>query len=116
MTVEDWVEEVSRSLSVRPVSIAEKALFVYDLLDGEAKTEVKFHPLENRDDPEKIFSILFDMYGCSQSFVGLQKQFFQRRQLEGESLHEYLHALMTLMESMKRNKRGNATGQGPLVR
>lgn len=82
MTVEDWVEEVSRSLSVRPVSIAEKALFVYDLLDGEAKTEVKFHPLENRDDPEKIFSILFDMYGCSQSFVGLQKQFFQRRQLE----------------------------------
>ncbi|KAL1253019.1 hypothetical protein QQF64_017712, partial [Cirrhinus molitorella] len=42
------------------------------------------------------------MYGCSQSLVGLQKQFFQRYQLEGESLREYSHALMALMEAMKR--------------
>lgn len=42
------------------------------------------------------------MYGCSQSLVGLQKQFFQHRQLEGESLREYSHALMALMEAMKR--------------
>ncbi|XP_067309059.1 uncharacterized protein [Pseudorasbora parva] len=102
LTVEDWVEEVRRSLIVRPVPVAEKALFVYDLLDGEAKAEVKFHPSSDRDDPEKIFTILLDMYGCSQSFVGLQKQFFQRRQLEGESLREYSHALMALMEAMKR--------------
>lgn len=102
LTVEDWVEEVRRSLIVRPVPVAEKALFVYDLLDGEAKAEVKFRPASDRDDPEKIFTILLDMYGCSQSLVGLQKQFFQRRQLEGETLREYSHALMALMEAMKR--------------
>lgn len=107
LTVEDWVEEVRRSLIVRPVPVAEKVLFVYDLLDGEAKAEVKFHPSSDRDDPEKIFTILLDMYGCSQSLVGLQKQFFQRRQLEGESLREYSHALMALMEAMKRK---NSTG------
>lgn len=101
-TVEDWVEEVRRSLIIRPAPIAERALFVYDLLDGEAKAEVKFHPPSNRDDPEKIFSILLDLFGCSQSFVGLQKQFFQRHQQEGESLREYSHALMALMEGMKR--------------
>ncbi|XP_026119499.1 uncharacterized protein LOC113098681 [Carassius auratus] len=107
LTAEDWVEEVRRSLIVRPVPVAEKALFVYDLLDGEAKAEVKFHPSSDRDDPEKIFIILLEMYGCSQSLVGLQKQFFQRRQLEGESLREYSHALMALMEAMKRK---NLTG------
>lgn len=101
LTVEDWVEEVRRSLIVRPVPVAEKALFIYDLLDGEAKAEAKFHPSSDQDDPEKIFTILLEMYGCSQSLVGLQKQFFQRRQLEGESLREYSHALMVLMEAMK---------------
>lgn len=100
--MEDWVKEVHKSLVVRPVPVAEKVLFVYDLLDGEAKAEVKFHLPTDRDDPEKFFNIFLDIYGCSQSLVGLQKQFFQRRQLERESLREYSHALMGLMEAMKR--------------
>lgn len=102
LPVEDWVEEVRSALIVRPVPVAEKALFVCDLLDGEAKAEIKFRPLHDRDDPEKVFSVLLDLYGCSQSLVSLQKQFFQRRQQEGESLREYSHALMALMEAMKR--------------
>ncbi len=64
------------------------------------KSRVKSPP-SDRDDPEKSFTILLDLYGCSQSFVSLQKQFFQRRQQEGESLREYSHALMALMEGMK---------------
>lgn len=44
LTVEDWVEEMRRSLESRHMSPAEQALFVYDHLDGEAKTEMNFAP------------------------------------------------------------------------
>lgn len=89
-------------MSIRPMLRAEQALAIFDLLDGEARTEVRFRPVSERDDPEKIFNILTGVYGCSQSYISLQKQFFQRRQLEGESLREYSHALMSLMDVIKR--------------
>ncbi|XP_037402125.1 uncharacterized protein LOC119265439 [Pygocentrus nattereri] len=101
-SVEDWVEEVRRSLEGRHMSPREQALFIYDHLDGEAKTEIKFRPASERNDPEKILTILVDIYGCSKSYIGLQKQFFHRRQLEGESLREYSHSLLSLMEIIKR--------------
>ncbi|KAL0154049.1 hypothetical protein M9458_050649 [Cirrhinus mrigala] len=102
LTVEDWVEEARRHLSMRPMLRAEQALAIFNLLDGEARTEIRFRPVSERDDPEKIFNVLISIYGCSQSYISLQKQFFQRRQLEGESLREYSHALMSLMDVIKR--------------
>ncbi|KAL2094491.1 hypothetical protein ACEWY4_009210 [Coilia grayii] len=102
LTAEDWVEETRRHLSARPMSRSEQALVVFDLLDGEARAEIKFRPISERDEPDKIFSILLSTYGCSQSYISLQKQFFQRRQLEGESLREFSHALLYLLEAVKR--------------
>lgn len=55
VSVEEWVDEVRRSLAVGPVPKTEQALIVYDLLDGKAKAEVKFCPSSDRDDHEKIF-------------------------------------------------------------
>ncbi|XP_041920078.1 uncharacterized protein LOC121714900 [Alosa sapidissima] len=102
LTVEDWVEEARRHLSSRHMPLSEQVLTIFDLLDGEARTEVKFRPASDRDDPDKIFGILTSIYGCSHSYISLQKQFFQRRQLAGESLREYSHALMHMMEAVKR--------------
>lgn len=102
LSIEEWVEKIRRSLEARPMSCAEKTLFVFDLLDGEAKAEVKFRPAREREDADQIFDILLEAYGCSQSYITLQQQFFQRRQLEGESLREYSHSLMSLMERLKR--------------
>ncbi|KAK0151707.1 hypothetical protein N1851_006992 [Merluccius polli] len=102
LTAEDWVEEARRHLSSRPRSRSEQALIVFDLLEGEARAEIKFRPVAERDEPDKIFSILLSIYGCSQSYISLQKQFFQRRQLEGESLREFSHALLHLLEAVKR--------------
>lgn len=101
ISVEDWIEEARRSLSARPASLLEQALFVYDLLDGEAKREVKFSPLVDRNDPEKIFAILKENFRCSKSLNTLYRQFYHRRQQESESVREYSHVLMELMEQIK---------------
>lgn len=116
LTVEDWVEEMRRSLESRHMSPAEQALFVYDHLDGEAKTEMKFRPEADRKDHNQIFKILLEIYGCSQSYIGLQKQFFQRRQLEGESLREFSHSLLSLMEVINRRNPTAVPNSDHLVR
>lgn len=40
------------------------------------------------------------MHGCLHSHVSLQRRLFNRKQLEGESLLDYSHALMDLMEQI----------------
>jgi len=68
------------------MSQAEQVLFLYDQLDGVAKAELEFHDLADRDDAEKIFSILTEKFSCSQSYFAVQLHFFQRSRREGESL------------------------------
>lgn len=96
--VVEWVEEVRASVRARHLKSVDQAYFIYDHLEGEAKNEIKYRPVSEREDPEKILSILKDLYGGSESYVSLQEAFFSRRQGEGESLQEYSHALFRLMD------------------
>lgn len=78
----------------------DKALFVYDHLEGEARTEIKYQPSAVREDPDEIFEVLREVYGCSQSFVTLQQKFFDRKQRKGESFQEFSHPLLALMDQI----------------
>lgn len=107
MTVEEWVEEARKSLSTQQMSLLEQATFLYDLLGGEAKREIKFISPSDRANPETIFTILLDNFGCDQTYVTLQKLFFQRQQREHETIREFSHALLELLEQLKnRDPRG----------
>ena len=99
----EWVEEVRASMRARRLAPVDQAYFIYDHLEGPAKDEIKYRPKEDREDPEKVLSILQEVYGCAMSYVALQKDFFSRKQLDGESLQEYSHALFELMEKIMRN-------------
>ncbi|KAG1927059.1 hypothetical protein F2P79_024503 [Pimephales promelas] len=68
---------------------------------GEAREEIRHRPAAERGDPEKIYLILQELYGCSQSYVALQEAFFSRRQRDGETLLEFSLALMGLLEKVK---------------
>lgn len=106
-SVEEWVEEVRKCLQARHMSPSEQAYFVYDLLEGEAKLEIKLRPATDRADPEKIFTVLLETFGCAHSYIEAQQKFFQCRQREGETLREFSHSLMALMEICQR-KNSNA--------
>lgn len=83
------------------LSAGDQAFFIFDHLEGEAKEEIKYQPSRDQRDPERSFAILKELYGCDQSYVTLQQAFFSRQQQEGESLQEFLLALMALMEQIK---------------
>ena len=99
----EWVEEVRASMRTRRLAPVDQAYFIYDHLEGPAKDEIKYRPKEEREDPERVLSILQEVYGCALSYVALQKDFFSRKQFDGESLQEYSHALFELMEKIVRN-------------
>lgn len=100
----DWLDEMNAALVYRSYAGAEKAAYIYEHLGGEARQEIKFRPQTERSNPIRVLEILKEIYGQPQSLTKLQKQFFDRRQREGESVREYSHALMAIMEEINHCK------------
>lgn len=103
--VYDWIENVEVCLrdTCRCITNREKALSPYDHLEGEAKADIRFRSLTDREKPETLKKNLKELYGSSSSFVGLQKQLFERKQKEGESLKEFSHSLWALIGDIQRS-------------
>lgn len=104
LSVEEWVEEAESCIRARHMSSHEKALFLYDHLEGEARNEIKYRSTATRENPVEIVKILKEVFGCAKSYVLWQQRFFDRKQKETESLFEFSHALMELMEKIKMSK------------
>lgn len=98
--IDEWIDEVKVSMRARHLRHNDQACFIYDHLEGEARDEIKYRPRDEREDPDRVFEILREMYGCPKSYISLQQDFFSRKQLEGESLQEFSHALYCLMEKV----------------
>lgn len=111
----DWIEEVRSSMHAQYLSPLDQAYFIYDHLEGEAKEEISYQPQADHEDPECILAVLQDLYGCSKSYVAL-KNFFSRKQLEGESLQEYSHALFGLTEKVTKSTPGGMINSAALLR
>ncbi|XP_049340756.1 uncharacterized protein LOC125804921 [Astyanax mexicanus] len=105
LSVEEWVEEVQSCTRSRCISDLDKALFLYDHLEGGARNEIKYRSAMVREDPREIISVLKEVYGCAKSYVYWQQRFFDRKQRDGESLFDFSHALMELMDRVKQCKR-----------
>lgn len=114
--VDEWVEEVQASMRARHLGLNDQAHFIFDHLEGEARDEIKYRPLAERENPERVLAILKELYGCPKSYVSLQEDFFSRRQLEGESLQEYSHALYCLMEKVVASAPNRMTNSAVLLR
>ena len=116
LKITEWVEEVQACMRARHLSTGDQALFIYDHLEGEAKDEIRYRPRADRESPDRILAILQELYGCSQSYIALQENFFSRKQQEGESLQEFSHALMHLMEKVVRSAPNSMTNSEVLLR
>lgn len=114
--IDEWEEEVRACMRARHLSRADQAFFIYDHLEGDARVEIKHRPSDEREDPDKVFAILHDLYGCSQSYVSLQETFFSRKQQDGESLLEFSLALMNLMGKVKKAAEGSVPNAEVMLR
>ncbi|XP_076851377.1 uncharacterized protein LOC143502078 [Brachyhypopomus gauderio] len=116
LSVEEWTEEAQSCIRSRHMSVLDKAMFLYDHLEGEARNEIKYRPVASRENPDEIIRILKEMYGCTKSYVHWQQRFFDRKQRENESLFEFSHALMELMDRVKQSKGDAIFNSGDVLR
>ncbi|XP_041850700.1 uncharacterized protein LOC121645957 [Melanotaenia boesemani] len=100
LTLDEWIDQMRSFVQTRGRTEREQAQMVFDHLEGAARTEIKFLPPDHRENVQKIFDALTEVYGCHHSRILLQRKFFNRKQYEGESLVEYSHSLMDLMEQI----------------
>ena len=97
----EWLDDINAVLNFRPYEGTDKAVCIYEHLGGEARQEIRYRPQVDRKDPQRILDILKEIYERPQSLTRLQRQFFDRRQRQGESIREYSHALLAIMEEIK---------------
>lgn len=116
ISIIEWEEEAWACMRARHLTPLDQAFFLYDHLESEAKDEIKYRPREDREDPVKIIEILQDLYGCSQSYIAMQENFFSRKQQEGETLQEFSLALMSLMEKVINSARSGMPNSNVLLR
>lgn len=112
----EWIEEAEACMRARHLTRADQAFFLYDHLEGEARDELKYRPSADRADPDRIFAVLREVYGCTASYVALQESFFLRRQQEGESLQEFSLALLSLMAKVKESAPESMSNAEALLR
>lgn len=112
----EWLEEAEACMRSRHLASTDRAFFLYDHLEGEAREGIKHRLAAERQDPVKIVSILQELYGCAESYVALQEAFFSRRQQDGESLLEYSLVLMSLMDKVKQSAPSDIPNSEELLR
>ncbi|XP_039858603.1 uncharacterized protein LOC120715604 [Simochromis diagramma] len=100
LTLDEWIEQMRDFVRTRGRTEKEQAQIIFNHLEGTARTEIKFLPKEQKENVEKIFDTLKEMYSCLDSHISLQRRFFNRKQLEGESLIDFSHSLMALMDQI----------------
>ena len=98
--VADWVEEARACLDVHGLDGAAAANFVLSNLEGAARIEIKCRPAGEREDVEKLFRALEEVYGDTLTSSQLLRQFYERHQGERESMSDLSHALVLLLDRL----------------
>ena len=94
--IEEWVEEGRSCMRARCLSTIDQAYFIYDHLEGEAKHEIKFRSRVDREDPERIFAILQELWvltvKCSTTRTVLFWENSSKTNLYRNTLIHYWHS------------------------
>lgn len=102
--VEDWLEDIKRAVARRGTT-EEQVDFILEHLSGDALEEVRHRCRLDITTVGEIYDTLCNAFGAgNKSKASLERHFYNRIQQNGESLRQYSHALMTLVERITTDK------------
>lgn len=99
-SVDEFIEEVERAISLRGLRETDQVDFILSHLRGSALDEVKLRTRGQAKRPSDLFAYLREAFREKRTTQQLLHVFYARRQLEGEDLREYSHALSQLFNSV----------------
>ncbi|KAM4552582.1 uncharacterized protein PAE49_013083 [Odontesthes bonariensis] len=98
-TVDEFIEEVERTMRARGLRTEDQVDFILSLLRGSALEEVKLCMRGWDWQPGDVYTCLREAFREKRSTPQLLHAFYARRQLDGEDLRDYSHALSRLLNT-----------------
>lgn len=98
-TVDEFIEEVERAIRTRGLRGEDQTDFILSQLKGSALEEVKLRMAGQVKEPSDLFSYLREAFREKRTTPQLLHAFYARRQLDGEDLRDYSHALSQLLNA-----------------
>ncbi|XP_038141085.1 uncharacterized protein LOC119783568 [Cyprinodon tularosa] len=98
-TVDEFIDEVGRAMRTRGLHGEDQTDFILSQLKGSALEEVKLRMGGQARQPRDLFSYLREAFREKRTTPQLLHAFYARRQLDGEDLRDYSHALSQLLNS-----------------
>ena len=96
--IDAWILMMRRHLSQHHATMTplDQAWRIIEVLEGEAR-DYLINKLESeRDDPEKVFTLLSRRFGTGYNSMQIRRSFAQRDQRADEDVMQYLDALESL--------------------
>ena len=97
LTLSEWMEEVDNYCDYFQIPNARKVSVITSHLEGQALNEVRCHEGAKKN-LEKLINILERYFGSIETLQSLQQLFYNRTQLEHESLAEFSRELIQLYD------------------
>lgn len=98
-TVDEFIEEVERTIRARGLHNQDQVDFILSVLRGPALEEVKLCMRGQAWQPNNLFTCLRGAFRDKRSTPQLLHTFYARRQLYGEDLRDYCHVLSQFLNS-----------------
>ena len=111
--IEEWISSMKSALKVMKVPIDDQAEFIKQYLKGEAKLTVKYVMDDEADDAAGIFGALRKTYGDKVPLGTRLKEFYERKQMPGETIRSYAYDIQEKLMRIRRrdsNRVPNAEG------
>ena len=112
----DWLEEARACIIVQGLTGRAAANFAISYLEGAARVEMRCQPDEVWGDAEQIFSALEEVFGEKSSTSQLLRAFYERRQHNSETISDFSHGLVELVDRLQRTPPGIADDRHRMLR
>ena len=98
----DWLKEARACIVVQRLTGHAAANLLISYLEGAARMEIRCQADEVRGIAEQILSALKEVFGDNSSTSQLLRAFCERRQQSAETVSDYSHGLVELVDRLQR--------------
>ena len=112
----DWLEEARACIVVQGLTGRAAANFAISYREGAARMEMRCQPDEVRSDADQIFLALEEVFGEKSSTSQLLRAFYERRQQISETISDFSHGLVELVDRLQRTSPGIADDRDRMLR
>ncbi|KAJ8005431.1 hypothetical protein DPEC_G00146580 [Dallia pectoralis] len=104
LSVEEWVASMRSAFQVMRVPAEDRVELAKQHLKGEAKATVRFMLGEGEKSTDDIFQVLLDTYGDKVPIGTRLKDFYERKQMQGETIRSYAYDLQERLGRVQRRE------------